>query len=286
MTQEGKAKRYDEALEELRGLLECVREEKREILEEDITSIFPELQENEDERIRKGIIRNLQYLMDMSEGFVKEDLQERIAWLEKQGEQKSIEWSGKIGVKHADGKLKEMLDRKEHHAWSEKYIADVFEKVGLAKIVREQSNDALTIALQDAMIELSKVTLQPKSTAWSQEDKKTLERVIRCIENHDYMNVDDIHWLKSIKDRALPQPMQEWTAEDEEELKIALDTLVKAGQHSSAKWLKNVCLVPQNKWKPSGVQMTVLDDVITNGHLPNVNEKILKGLQEQLRKLK
>lgn len=51
-----------------------------------IYHLFPELAEDEDERIRKGIIRNLQYLMDRSEGFVKEDLQERIAWLEKQGE--------------------------------------------------------------------------------------------------------------------------------------------------------------------------------------------------------
>lgn len=44
--------------------------------------------ESEDERIRKGIIRNLQYLMDRSEGFVQEDLQERITWLENQCEQK------------------------------------------------------------------------------------------------------------------------------------------------------------------------------------------------------
>ena len=48
---------------------------------------FPELKEPEDERLRKGIIRNLQYLMDMSEGFVKEDLQEKIVWLENQAEQ-------------------------------------------------------------------------------------------------------------------------------------------------------------------------------------------------------
>jgi len=43
----------------------------------------------EGERIRKGIIRNLEYLMDKSEGFVKDELSERIAWLERQGEQKS-----------------------------------------------------------------------------------------------------------------------------------------------------------------------------------------------------
>ena len=126
-------------------------------------------------------------------------------------------------------------------AWSEKYIADVFEKVGLAKIVREQSNDALAIALQDAMIELSKVTLQP---------------------------------------------MQEWTAEDEEELKIALDTLVKAGQHSSAKWLKNVCLVPQNKWKPSDEQMEVLLSEVTGWKKGCSKQIVLESLYNDLKKLK
>lgn len=125
MTQEEKAKRYDEAIEELRGLLEGIREEKCKILEEDITSIFPELKESEDERIRKELIENFKcFCGDYPETtkWGKDDnllVKDIIAWLEKQGEKKSIEWSGKIGVKHADGKLKEMLDRKEHHAWSE-----------------------------------------------------------------------------------------------------------------------------------------------------------------------
>lgn len=93
MTQEEKAKRYDEALEELRGLLEGIREEKCKILEEDITSIFPELLENEDERIRKELIF---YLGDMPEdtelrnGVTNRDV---LVWLEKQGEQKFAEWS-------------------------------------------------------------------------------------------------------------------------------------------------------------------------------------------------
>ena len=124
--------------------------------------------------------------------------------------------------------------------------------------------------------------------SWSKDDEEMLDEIIDFFENGTVKLQHDLSlyasWLKSLKGRVKTQ--QEWTMQDEEELQIALDTLAKAGQHSSAKWLKNVCLVPQNKWKPSGVQMTVLDDVITNGHLPNVNQKILKGLQEQLRKLK
>ena len=43
---------------------------------------------------------------------------------------------------------------------------------------------------------------------------------------------------------------------------------------------------PQSTWKPSDEQMVVLNDIIINGHLSNANERILKGLQEQLKKLK
>lgn len=53
-----------------------------------IENIFPELKESKEERIRKGIIRNLEYLADRAEGFVKDELKERIAWLEKQDKQK------------------------------------------------------------------------------------------------------------------------------------------------------------------------------------------------------
>lgn len=62
--------------------------------------------------------------------------------------------------------------------WSEKRIADIFEKVGLAKIAREQGNDELTNALQDAMLELSKV----ENTEWSEEDGLTIANLINYFE--------------------------------------------------------------------------------------------------------
>ena len=77
-------KLYKDALE---GARECMKDGGISQNTIDyLNNIFPELAESEDERIRKGIIRNLKYLMDKSEGFVKDELNERIAWLEKQGE--------------------------------------------------------------------------------------------------------------------------------------------------------------------------------------------------------
>lgn len=85
MTVEEKAKAYDEAIEELRGLLEGIHEEKCEIMEEDITDIFPELKESEDERIRKELY-DFCIKCSYGETLVNQrvDFQRWAAWLEKQ----------------------------------------------------------------------------------------------------------------------------------------------------------------------------------------------------------
>lgn len=79
MTVEEKAKAYDEAKARMSRAFNTNR-----CTIGFMNEIFPEFKDSDDERIRKGIIRNLQYLMDKSDGFVKEDLQEKIDWLERQ----------------------------------------------------------------------------------------------------------------------------------------------------------------------------------------------------------
>lgn len=55
---------------------------------------FPELAESEDEKVKKSLIRLVKAFYDVNfptpEGFSRKDL---FAWLEKQGEQKPVEWS-------------------------------------------------------------------------------------------------------------------------------------------------------------------------------------------------
>jgi len=288
---EEKAKRYDELLLKLQKA-KVDDNVCDEMYYRVIDDIVPELKESEDEKMRKGIIRNLEYLMDRAEGFVKDELRERIAWLEKQGTQPRYNIGdilcdklcttlnkeaqpnmeivdikngmyicdkGSFPVsqqdeyvlvdKKIDSKLnddsvsnelraasfahakKEILnhtfpnneefelvytfekgakwDAAQKPTWSEKYIADVFEKVGLAKIVREQSNDNLTNALQDAMIELSKVTLQPNPTAWSEEDEEILRTIISDGIRGAEFDMLQIDWLKSIKNRYAWKPSDE-----------------------------------------------------------------------------
>jgi hypothetical protein len=144
-------------------------------------------------------------------------------------------------------------------AWSEKHIADVFEKVGLAKIVREQSNDALIIALQDAMTELSKVTLQPKPTAWSEENEDNMLMIEDRLRDFlDYIKKDSTlkkHIKNSLKEEII----------------------------ENIDWLKS--LRPQNAWKPSEEQLDALEY-----HLKHTNEnsrlyKETKNLYDQLKRL-
>ena len=128
-------------------------------------------------------------------------------WYTKERAAEMLHWA-----KEELGLIKRQGEKKPAE-WSEKCIADVFEKVGLAKIAREQSNDNLTNALQDAMIELSKFTPQPKQE-WSEEDIEMLNSAILFVEHSAFTTIGKgknnvISWLKNLRDRVKPQPRHE-----------------------------------------------------------------------------
>ena len=86
MTQEEKAKRYDEALVNARQEYNTIENvERKQWLEE----LFPELKEPKDERIRKDIIKMVTNTCK-GEWFIDSSKEECLSWLEKQGEQKPI----------------------------------------------------------------------------------------------------------------------------------------------------------------------------------------------------
>lgn len=88
MTQEEKAKAYDEALEKARKRVLIEPQDHTDAILKDI---FPELRENENERIRKEMIDFLnQYKEDGLRGV---DITPWIVYLEKQKEQKPVEWN-------------------------------------------------------------------------------------------------------------------------------------------------------------------------------------------------
>ena len=97
LTIEQKAKRYDEAIEIARKIKngEPINASNGTVIPD---VIFPELKEDEDEKIRKWLIGYFnQYIVDdmpqvFSNGLHVKDI---ISWLEKQGKKESVEWSEK-----------------------------------------------------------------------------------------------------------------------------------------------------------------------------------------------
>ena len=106
MTQEEKAKAYDEALERFKSFKERyytrnthfgdVIFDKNGEMQKDFEEIFPELFEDEDERIRKELLKGFKFCKKIDVGKKKGsswagtnlNMDEVIAWLEKQKEQK------------------------------------------------------------------------------------------------------------------------------------------------------------------------------------------------------
>lgn len=84
MTQEEKAKAYDEAI--LIAKSKIKNNKDFVLYEDDVIEIFPELKESEDEKIKKDLIQWINEFPDtIWRGHYKKDV---IDWLEKQGEQK------------------------------------------------------------------------------------------------------------------------------------------------------------------------------------------------------
>jgi hypothetical protein len=248
MIPEEKAKRYDEALEELRGLLEGIREEKCKILEEDITSIFPELKENEDEKVRKMLIRFFEAWNKTRSHCWGISVPKILAWLEKQGEQKP---QGKTALEAINEEKVDNANKVEHKpAWSEEdeeilsEIIYFFEK-GIPTVQHD-------FRIYVSWLKSLKDRVQPQQE-WSEEDKKIIDRIeseFLALYRGDYKNIDfnDVSSLTVLK------------------------------------WARKIkSLRFQNTWKPSDEQMNTLRHVISGC---SYDIEPLVEMEEQLKKLR
>ena len=229
MTQEEKAKRYDDLLVKLQKAKTdnnvcddrycCV-----------IDIIVPELKKSEDERIRKQLIEHTKWSYDEQE--ISEEEKERwISWLEKQGEQ-ILANSAKTCK---DG---------QKPAWSEKdeeYFDDIARTLrsfvitggSEAKRYTEEEINWLK-SLKD------RVQPQPKQE-WSEEDEIILTNLIYALANDRIGNSRDeyVNWLKSIR------PQNRWKPSDEQIFELE-------------------CVVKQNKDNMLGKNLQLLLEQLKN----------------------
>lgn len=295
---EEKAKAYDEAIKRVENIRIGKCETTFMFTEGLLEHIFPELAENENERIRKKILKLVK------EHSVNHERCQMETWLEKQVEQKHqynsrpryVGEGELLGKKDTDDLyLKGVCDAKQEleKQGEQKPILDVEIPFGADSELVEEA-----ITIPDgcyAIIEDNKVILRKgeMKSSWSEDDEKRLkviaEELVKFISIHKYgtpLSVDDITWLKTLKERI--QPKQEWSDEDEKMLQNILECLRNGWKELPTdilkyeSWLKS--LRPQSTLKPSDEQLDSLYDVLNP--CDGFNREVLESLYVQLKKLR
>lgn len=141
-----------------------------------------------------------------------------------------------------------------------------------------------------------------ENPTWNEEDEKmiwAIPLIIKSYPNQEvfygYSKEKLISWIKSLKDRVLPQSRQDWSEEDDRiyynllaDLRIRQDgstNALEAYCNEQIKWLKS--LKERHTWKPSDEQVDALNWALSLAK--NCGEDCafdLRTLQEQLKKLK
>ena len=117
---------------------------------------------------------------------------------------------------------------------------------------------------------------------WSEEDNVKINRIVACLENLNVADNDillkDVEWLKSLKDRVLPQPKQEWKQENIGDLTDFENAMMHIGNSffgensgldpndtNTIKEQANILLglVPKQEWSEEDEKM--LNDILTCG---------------------
>ena len=288
MTTEEKAKAYDEAIGKAAALYKA--SEPMSGCNIIIETLFPELKESEDERIRKEL---LEHCKNQAEPYIQTgneypQIQSWITWLEKQGEKDILEDAILDG--NEDGLIAETIRYKNEKqgeqkpAWSEeeeRYICQLESMVKERWALAEKAQDEEVIKNMSNLAFFLK-TLNPNKKP-ADEEMKTLLRT---------------EYEKGRAD-AIAEMQMEWSEEDEKILEI-ITSVLQVNFESTERfsgyeeymnvdlinWLKS--LRPQNHWKPSDEQMKILLQAVAYFGVSWVNKDYLalQSLYFDLKKLK
>lgn len=218
-------------------------------LKKAIENQFPELKENENERIRK-MIKNTLRDAAISERISETSYREMSDYLEKQKEQKPTESPEDI-----------------HNRGYVKGVEDAYNNVNEAKVILK---------------ELAKKS--PKSAEWSEEDDQYLlvcKNALSKYQRSDQWDASIIsNWLENRLKSFRPQPKQEWNEATKKALDEISDYLKYRGMEDEADFIRH--LRPQPHWKPSEEQMKALEQAMDR------NDKLgylLRELHDKLKNL-
>ena len=235
----------------------------------------PELQESEDERIRKDI---LEFIKHEGQHIDKYKWHKWIAWLEKQGDKdKFIE--------------KELGCIKGYRENAIKRLEEL-EKQGKQKSEEEEVDNLHNYLYGEQ-----------KPTEWKQENVEELSEFENAMMHiggsffgqHAGLNPNNTNAIKEQAEYLLELAQNPaWSEEDERMYQSIMDDTVQENQldDKQTEWLRDIkernFAQPQSQWKPSDEQIEALDfaaDCIVPDEFC-FKRKVLKELLEQLKKLK
>ena len=225
----------------------------------DLEEMFPALKESEDEKIMKCIEDLIkENTFSNIYGVTKDDC---LTWLEKQGEQKPVEWSEEIPTD-----LKDIVDNEANAIWKE-------ESSDGCHLVIDSFNMFYGICMQVA----EAVVDYQKPAAWSEEDEARFKSCIKILQPSDGYDTINTKWLKFLKERVLPK--HEWTEDDEYYRGIILYCLdgVAVGnldKKNAISWFKSLC--PQKQCQIDGVEMPKSLNIIFKA-IDKAKEELRKG---------
>ena len=176
MTQEQKARAYDEAKYIMKEYLESGN--AGVIAENTIRKAFPELVEPEDERIRKELLQIAKESEDSFYMVMTPDKRKHlIAWLEKQGEQNLAEWNedDEEMFNEIILDLKALKNRDTGEAGKAAYQREIDWLESLRPHSQWRPSEEQMMAIDTAINVLGKGTLSGKQLIELQEDLKKLK---------------------------------------------------------------------------------------------------------------
>lgn len=269
---------------------DCIAWLKRQGGKIDVLDDFPtEFERQISHLIASSINKEWEYKKDFVKHTANALLQYAKNELEKQGEQKPVE-----------------QDTEVCDLWV--YIREWNDNFG--RLPKDEDELAACI---DYVIK------RQKPAEWSEEDEKKKELLISILEvnhpnghfkvnpintpNMEVMSTKElVNWLKSLKDKAQPQPTSEWSKEDEEMYNEVLTDIIYTKNDLKTKgclelskraikafnWFskRHKSLRPQSKWKPSEEQMKALNAINIFGELSYVGQgEMLIRLYNDLKNL-
>ena len=277
---EEKAKAYDKALERVKDFIE--KQNPPAFDKNLIGTIFPELLESEDERIRKEII-------DFIDTKTIDSDERRNRWFSYLEKYKPISFTSledtevKMSLMQYISELNQDVVHlhpgietcNEWIAWLEKAKEALYDKP-----TNEEDETSISInnpeAYRIGFADGEAHAKEEISAAWGEEDEHRIKDTIYFLETakkHYASTVEldaCIDWLKSIKDRI--QPKQEWSEEDEKTLNEIFSVAARASLRKSTlfgksydyikwqNWLKS--LRPQNVWISVDEEVYVKEPVL------------------------